>query len=315
MNPADSEADPGSDTGPSLRAPEQPIAHDELPAPEDEPPSLSEEEKKDPISEEVFHRLLNTLSTLAIDGVRGTLHSVRSLRNRELQRCAPKDGWFSKAKELAPEQLQDDAVQSVVDRLGGTLADDFRGLMLSLTGIGLPLAIMQPMWLRLRRSALIAELLGHDAKTCKGDVICAAFAVFATVASAEAAVGLVWKLYCRGSVLRFIPMGSIAVGLADAEHKAAAEVARAFRRNRRPITRTEWDVPLDRVSVGQAIHEAMRKASIGIGHIAAKVATAAAPQLERASASASAAVNRRNGSQTPCTICGNAWPCKLGCKT
>jgi hypothetical protein len=277
-------------------------------------PPLSDEEKKGPISEEAFHRVLNTLSTLAIDGVQGTLHSVRSLRNRELQRCSPKDGWFSKAPELTPEQLQDKAVQSVVDRLGGTLADDFRGLVLSLTGIGLPLAIVQPMWLRLRRSALIAELLGHDAKMRKGDVICAAFAVFATVASAEAAAQLVWKLYCRGSVLRFIPMGSMAVSLADAESKAAAEVVRAFQLNRRPITRLEWDVPLNRVSLSQAIHEATRRASVGLGHVASKVATAAAPHLERASASASAAINRRNGSQTPCTICGNPWPCASGCQ-
>ena len=91
---------------------------------------------------------------------------------------------------------------------------------------------------------------------------------------------------------RFIPMGSIVTGLADTEGKASAEVVAAFQQGRRPIPRSEWDVPLDRVSMSASLGAAVGLVGYGVGCASTKAAEAAAPHLERASVSTMAAVGK-----------------------
>jgi hypothetical protein len=156
------------------------------------------------INVDLFAKAVEALTKVAVEGLAGTLHSVRSLRNKELQDCAPKDGLFGliKAAEMSEEALQDKAVARVVDRLGGTAGDDIRGTLLTLSVVGLPLALLQPLWLRLRRAALIAELYGHAAAQKQGEVVGAAFAVYASGAPLKMAIQTAWKTLCHGSVLR-----------------------------------------------------------------------------------------------------------------
>lgn len=243
------------------------------------PPPLTEDEREGTITEETFRTAIGKLSELAVKGVPGTLHSVRSLRNRELQRTAPRNG-LSKAKEETAEQHQDRAVAVVADRLSGTINDDFRAAMLSMTAVGVPLAIAQPVWLRLRRSALIAELLGHDAEARQGDVIGAAFVVYTGGAGAERAIQLVWTLYCGcNGLARYLPMGAVTAGLADTEGQAAARVVAGFQEGRRAPPPAEWQVALDKVSFGYSVQAAGIAAAAAVRSAGSK----AAPHLERLS--------------------------------
>jgi len=206
------------------------------------------------ITKEAFERAIVLLSTLAVDGVKGTLHSVRSLRNRALQKTAPADTLWKKAVPLTPEEHRDATVERTADKLGGTLRDDMRVILLSLTGVGMPVALAQPMWLRLRRSALLCELYGHDARERKGEIIGAAFAVYSAGAPVENAVSLLWKMYCRNGVMKFLPVGAIVSGLVDTQGKAEAYVVDCFRPESRLFAREEWDgVPLEKVSLGRAV--------------------------------------------------------------
>lgn len=206
------------------------------------------------ITKEAFERAIVLLSTLAIDGAKGTLHSVRSLRNRALQKTAPVDTLWKKAVPLTPEEHRNAAVERTADKLGGTLRDDMRVILLSLTGVGMPAAVVQPMWLRLRRSALVCELLGHDARERKGEIIGAAFAVYSAGAPVENAISLLWKMYCGNGIMKFLPVGAIVSGLVDTQGRAEAYVVDCFRPESRLFAKEEWDgVPLEKVSLGRAV--------------------------------------------------------------
>ena len=164
--------------------------------------------------------------------------------------------------------------------------------ILSVTGVGLPIAIAQPMWLRLRRSALIAELLGHDTAACKGEVIGAAFAVFAAGAPAEIAIQTVWRMYCGGSVMRFVPMGALVTGLADSTGKAAAQVVEAFQPDRSVIPKEHWHVPLEKVSIHDSLMAVGNAANTAFATAANAAELVATEQALRAKEHATAAAGK-----------------------
>ena len=141
------------------------------------------------------------------------------------------------------------------------------------------------MWLRLRRAALIGELLGHDAAAQRATVVTAAFGCAAVPFADQAmemAIQSVWKAFCGKGLARFLPVGAIVTGLVDTQGKVAAEIKAEFEPGRRPILKEEWDVPLEKVSIsaaiGASVHGAMR--------LSCKAATAAAPSVERAAGAA-----------------------------
>jgi hypothetical protein len=115
------------------------------------PPPLTAEEASQTLSYHSFETALIRLFDLVIDGEPGVLHAVRSLRNKELK---------------ATKGDQSKASARVQKRLGGGGKDDMRQFALGcLPGVGLPLALVQPLWLRFRRTALICELCGQCAHT------------------------------------------------------------------------------------------------------------------------------------------------------
>ena len=174
------------------------------------------------LSMEAFQTALTKMINLVIDGAPGTLHSVRSLRNLKLR------------KRRGDQKL---ALEKVMDKLGGTFGDDMKQMALALTGCGLPLALAMPMWLRLRRTALLCELCGHDARARIGDVATCAFGVAAAGAGLETATQLVWKMWA-GPVAGLLPVGAVVRAVSDSDAKAAEEVRKAFAADQRPIPPT-----------------------------------------------------------------------------
>ena len=192
---------------------------------------------------EAFQTALAKMINLVIDGAPGTLHSVRSLRNLKLR------------KRRGDQKL---ALEKVMDKLGGTFGDDMKQMALALTGCGLPLALAMPMWLRLRRTALLCELCGHDARARIGDVATCAFGVAAAGAGLETATQLGWKMWA-GPVAGLLPVGAVVRAVSDSDAKAAEEVRKAFAADQRPIPPDEWDGPgkIDDIGVTASARAAM----------------------------------------------------------
>eukprot|EP00966_Prymnesium_polylepis_P105330 2439282-Prymnesium_polylepis.1 len=84
----------------------------------------------------------------------------------------------------------------------GAGVDDADVVSACLGGIGLPLALALPLWQRLRRLGLLCELLGHDAGSVRGRVLCAMGGVVTTAEPLEtAAVHCLWYQLCKRQLL------------------------------------------------------------------------------------------------------------------
>lgn len=164
---------------------------------------------------------------LAIDGTPGILHSTRALRNLALQRTKGE---------------QDAAGRRLVDSLTTRgVVDDEPGLVNAcLQATGLPHAVALPLWQQLRRMALLSEILGLDASSIRGRVLCAVGGVQTAREPLEtAAAHALWLALCGGRELEAAPVADVVAGLADCE-SGAIEVVLSLAEARRLVTEEEW---------------------------------------------------------------------------
>ena len=178
---------------------------------------------------------LNSLK-LAIEGSPGILHSVRSLRNMALQRTRGD---------------QDRAGRRLVESQGPCVMDDDSALVdACLQATGLPSALALPLWQQLRRVALLIELLGHDASSSRGQVLCAVGGISTMSEPLEtAAAHALWLALCGGRELEDSPVTDVVEGLLDCESGAIDAVLNCFAGTRRPVPEAEWKSDADISSV------------------------------------------------------------------
>jgi hypothetical protein len=178
---------------------------------------------------------------LAVEGTPGILHSTRSLRNMALQRTRGD---------------QDVAGRRLVESLSRGVVDDDPALVdACLQATGLPSAIALQLWQQLRRVALLIELLGHDAGSSRGQVLCAVGGISTISEPLEtAAAHALWLALCGGRELDSASITDVVAGLVDCESGAIDAVLNCFAETRRRVPEAEWrsDPDISSVSLSGA---------------------------------------------------------------
>ncbi len=192
--------------------------------------------RKAPISRSDFALGAARLTRLAVDGLPGTLHPVRTLRNTVLQRI----------------ESQDEAVRQVAAG-SAQLPNDPEALEPCLEGTGLPLALARALWEAVRPIALLVEVLGHDASASKGRLLCVVGGIECgaePIISAGAHV--LWHALCRSEERDSSEVGVLCDALAARKADAPADALRVFAADKREIAPSEHAAPIDELSLRQA---------------------------------------------------------------
>ncbi|KAL1522244.1 hypothetical protein AB1Y20_017241 [Prymnesium parvum] len=164
---------------------------------------------------------------LAVSGMAGCLHSLKSLRNLELRR-------FTGDQAAAQSHVaQTDTSASV---------EDPDVISACLRGIGLPLALALPMWQRLRRLGLLCELRGHDVGSMRGRLLCMLCGVPTDAEPMEtAAIHSLWFMLCQREVLAEAEVDQLVTALVMRDADAAIAAHQVFSAiGQHPISESDW---------------------------------------------------------------------------
>lgn len=143
------------------------------------------------------------------------------------------------------------AGRRLVESLTRCVVDDDPALVgACLQATGLPSTIAVPLWQQLRRVALLIEVLGHDAGSSRGRVLCAVGGISTKSEPLEtAAAHALWLALCGGRELDAAPLTDVVAGLADCESGAIDAVLNCFTETRKLVMEAEWKSETDSVSV------------------------------------------------------------------
>ena len=188
------------------------------------------------LGRDVFMISCARLLQLALNGLPGCLHSLRSLRDIELQR-------FDGDQDAASSHAEIDTVA----------VDDPDVVAACLAGIGMPLALALPLWQRLRRVGLLCELLGRDSTNISGRLLCAlGGAATATEPLEAAALHSLWFTLCHREILEHAAVDTLVEALVAVDGAVAALVIRRmFEEGRTTVSAEEWQA----LASSSGIHE------------------------------------------------------------
>lgn len=188
------------------------------------------------VAKENFEKGLKLLLNLAIDGHPKALRSIAAVRNKRLRE-------FQGDQDAAAESVKENTK---------SWAEEGREFLLGLIpGVGLPAALIYPMWKNLRRMCLTAAIFGLNMADEKVRAkILYAFIGMSSVEPAEMAIGFavqaVWKKLA-GPVAGLVPVGTLVGGLANVEDTVYTHghIKEALSDGRRKIPESEYMQELD----------------------------------------------------------------------
>jgi len=187
------------------------------------------------ISKEAFANGIKKLLDLCIDGYPRALRSTLARRNELLRQVAGS---------------QDEAADKIKAQ-AANVSEEAKSWLLGLVPyVGLPAAIIYPMWKQLRRVCLLAAVFGLSLKSEDSKArILHAFAGVRAVPAAEfaveSAVQLVWKAFV-GPIAGLVPVGTLVSKIANVEGAVVDAIGRdTFSEVRQPVTQAEYGQELD----------------------------------------------------------------------
>jgi hypothetical protein len=192
------------------------------------------------LDREVFLHAASRLLQLALNGLPGCLHSLRSLRDFELQRF---------------NGDQTAAIRHVVE-LEASAGEDHPDVVAAcLAGIGLPLGLALPLWQRLRRLGLLCEVLGHDSTHIQGQLICTLGGIVTDAEPLEfAALHSLWYILCRRKVLIQASVEALVDSLVDLHGEATVVTRSVFAERQQSINASEMQADANSFAVVPAAH-------------------------------------------------------------
>jgi len=188
------------------------------------------------VGQEAFVNAAKALVAIAITGYPRAIVSTRSKRNSLLRR------HFGDAETAAREVMAKN----------GSFKDEAKHYLLALVpGIGIPAAVVYPLWIRLRRVCLVAALFGHDLQddAVQAKIMYAAAGIEGGYQghmannTLQAAIQAVWRA-TAGPVTKFLPVGAVVGMFVGIEGRINEAVLRAFQ-DGPGVTELEYMLTLD----------------------------------------------------------------------
>lgn len=188
------------------------------------------------VGQEAFMNAAKALVAIAITGYPRAIVSTRSKRNSLLRR------HFGDAEAAAREVMAKNC----------SFKDEAKHYLLALVpGVGIPAAVVYPLWIRLRRVCLVAALFGHDLQddAVQAKIMYAAagieggFQGHMANNTLQAAVQAVWRA-TAGPVTKFLPVGAVVGMFVGIEGRINEAVLRAFQ-DGPGVTEVEYLLTLD----------------------------------------------------------------------
>jgi len=194
-------------------------------------------EGNETVAETAFLKIVRQLVVVAVDGYPKALQSSISKRNKLLIKTNG-DADAAIGKVLNPSMNK--SFQEEVKEF----------LLVLIPYVGVPAAIIYPLWKQLRRACVVAALFGHDlqAESVQARII---YDVAGVKAGSVAAVKVLEKasqglwVALAGPKAKIIPVGKICSTLADIEGKANKLMVEDFKQGKRDIPPEEYNEQME----------------------------------------------------------------------
>lgn len=189
------------------------------------------------MAEQAFLKVAKQLVLLAVDGYPKALQSSISKRNKLLVKT---NGDPEAAIQKVLNPSMDKSLQEEVKEF----------LLVLIPYVGVPAAIIYPLWKQLRRACVIASIYGHDLQSesvqsrILYDVAGVKAGSVAAIKVLEKAAQGLW-VALAGPKAKIIPVGKICSSLADIEGKANKVMVDDFRQGAKEVTEEEYTAEID----------------------------------------------------------------------
>jgi len=189
------------------------------------------------VAETAFVKVVRQLVEVAVDGYPRALQSSIAKRNKLL---------------IKTNGDVDAAIEKILNpSMNKTFQEEVKEFLLILIPyIGVPAAIIYPLWKQLRRACVVAGLFGHDLhdesvqSRIMYDVAGVKAGSVAGIKVLEKAAQGLW-VALAGPKAKIIPVGKLCSALADIEGKANKIMVEDLKQGKKEIPPEEWNMQMD----------------------------------------------------------------------